>query len=148
MFKKAGKFLKLRWKDKLLLAETVFALLASKCIIFIVPLRKAAPYFGKLNGETKQDMTLEQLRQLRKIRTFIEVASIHVPWTSVCLDQALAGMMLLNKRKIPNRLCLGVKKDEAKQKIEAHAWIQCGKYIPIGGQGSLQFTIVAMFAKY
>lgn len=148
MFRKVGRFLRLKNDDKLLFAEVFFLLSLSKCIILVVPLRKVAPYLGKLNGETKDEFSVLQQQKLKKIKTFIEVASAYTPWKSLCLDQALTGMIMLNRRKIPNRLCLGVKKDDIYQKITAHAWIQCGKHVLIGGSKSAQYTMVASFSRY
>jgi hypothetical protein len=59
-------------------------------------------------------------------------ASRLVPGAS-CLTQALSLQVLLGQRGLGSRLCIGVRKSQAKG-FEAHAWVESGGRILIGGQ--------------
>lgn len=143
---KINKFLQLSLIDKSLFTEVFFTLLISKIVIFFVPLRRSAKHFGVLNGESRQELSVNEGRLAQRVKLFIMMVSGNVPWNSVCLDQALATMIVLKRRKIPSSLCLGVLKNEEEGKIEAHAWIMCDSNILIGGQKSKRYTLVAQFA--
>lgn len=147
MISKLKKFIQLSFEDKLFYLETFGLLLFSKLLILFIPLRKVAPYLGDLNGEVRKELSSGETLIAEKIMVFICKVGNNMPWKSVCLDQALACMILLKKKKIPYSLYLGVKKDEANQKLMAHAWVLCGDKILIGGRRSLQFTVVARFTK-
>ena len=58
---------------------------------------------------------------------------------ATCLTQALSMQVLLGRSGYPSRLYLGVKKSEAGG-FEAHAWVECGDCIVIGGDSSHNWT--------
>lgn len=146
MFSKLERFTALRLCDKILLLHTLLVLAFAKMVILFIPLKKIAPRLGELNGTTAVSLTQQQLQQAERVKHFILMVSGNVPWNSVCLDQALAAMLLLRRYKIPCRLCLGVKKNEAQKKLDAHAWIECDDTILVGGIRSRLYTKVAHFA--
>lgn len=59
--------------------------------------------------------------------------------TATCLTQALSMQVLLGRAGYPSRLYLGVKKND-KNGFEAHAWVECGDCIVIGGDSSHDWT--------
>jgi hypothetical protein len=56
-----------------------------------------------------------------------------------CLIQALAARTLLSQYVQPSRLRLGVAKTED-GKLVAHAWVESGNNIIVGGNGRTQYT--------
>ena len=72
----------------------------------------------------------------------IDAASRRVPRAS-CLTQAVAGQILLRRHGIASTLQVGVIRDQ--QGFRAHAWIEEGGRILIGGIGSKQFTAMTEF---
>lgn len=60
-----------------------------------------------------------------------------------CLPRALAAHAMLRRRGIASRLCLGVAREGCD--VTAHAWIEIGGRILIGGEGSNGFTLLAAF---
>lgn len=72
----------------------------------------------------------------------IDAASRRVPRAS-CLTQAVAGQILLRRHGIASTLQVGVIRDQ--QGFRAHAWIEEGGRILIGGIGSRQFTAMTEF---
>ena len=63
----------------------------------------------------------------------------HFVPAATCLTQALSMQVLLGRAGYPSRLYLGVKKN-AKNAFEAHAWVECGDCIVIGGDSSADWT--------
>jgi hypothetical protein len=59
----------------------------------------------------------------------VRLASRYVPHAT-CLTQALTGQILLNRNGIENKLLIGVAMGDG---FEAHAWIECGGRVIIGG---------------
>lgn len=146
---KAGKlktFIALPLRDKLFFLDAVLLLSISKMVVLTLPFKKVAPYLGKVNSPIDNRLDSLQTAKAERVKLFVQMAAGNVPFKSVCLDQAMAGMLLLRRFKIPSNLCLGVKRNDKEQKLDAHAWIECGGRILIGGQRSLQYTKVAHFA--
>ena len=142
---KLQTFWELPFRDKLFFLHAVLLLSVSKIVVLTIPFKKVAPHLGKVNGETNNELDNIQLQKPNRIKLFINMAAGNVPFQSVCLDQAMAGMLLLRRFRIPSHLCLGVKRNEKEKKLDAHAWIECGGRILIGGQRSLQYNKVAHF---
>ena len=69
----------------------------------------------------------------------VDVASRRVPRAS-CLTQALALQSLLARAGYPSELRIGVAKDGAA--LEAHAWLESGGRIVIGGDVDRFATLV------
>jgi len=64
---------------------------------------------------------------LEQIKTATRRASYISIWKNKCLVCSLAARRMLNKRKIPSRISLGVAKAE-NGKMIAHAWLRAGDY--------------------
>lgn len=146
-YTKAHKFLTLSFREKLGFMEALSMLFFSRVIIYFIPLRKLAPYLGRLNGPIPGELSAGQIIKAEEVRMSILMSSANVPWKSVCLDQALATMMMLKRRKISYSLHLGVKKTPENESIKAHAWVICNDVILVGGQRSKKYTVVASFSK-
>lgn len=73
------------------------------------------------------------------------IATLSRYFRCTCLVQAVAGKIMLERRGISHALVLGVRKDGDTQ-LQAHAWLQCGDRIVLGGRQAPHFTAVTMFA--
>ena len=82
---------------------------------------------------------------LKQISVAINIMSRHTFWESQCLVKAIAGMKMLEKRKIESTLYLGTAKEKNGQLI-AHAWLRSGPYYLTGFEGMNKFTVVGKFA--
>jgi hypothetical protein len=82
--------------------------------------------------------------QASRIVWAVSAAGARTPWHSTCLVQALAGSVLLQNRKIPFRLNLGVAGD-VESGITAHAWISWGQITPTGSPGMEFFHPISAF---
>jgi len=66
------------------------------------------------------------------------------PWLhSLCLPRALAAQAMLRRRGIAGTLCLGVNREGGS--LAAHAWIEFGQAVIVGGVEAPQFKSVARF---
>ncbi len=74
----------------------------------------------------------------------VEKVSNNVPWTSKCLDQALAAKIMLARRGIGTTVYFGVRKNE-RGELAAHAWLRSGSVYVTGGRIRDDFTIINTF---
>jgi hypothetical protein len=147
LFRRFDKFSKLSGQEKMRFLEAILLLGFCKLVVKLIPLKKAASYIGTLNGPVREQLTNIEATTAQEVKSIFTTAIGVVPWKTVCLDQALALLIMLKRRRIPARLCLGVARKPEEQKLKAHAWILCGNQILIGGKQSVNFTMVASFAK-
>ncbi len=83
---------------------------------------------------------------LKNISWAITTMSRQVLWKSVCLDQAVAGKIMLWRRGIHSTLYLGLaKKDD--DELLAHAWLRSGEIILTGWREKDNYAVVATFGK-
>ena len=68
----------------------------------------------------------------RELNWAITRAARFVPAAS-CLTQALSLQVVLGRRGLDSRLCIGVRKGKG-DKFEAHAWVERGGRVLIGGE--------------
>lgn len=71
----------------------------------------------------------------------VVAAARRLPWAPVCLPQALATGMMLRRRGIASRLCLGVRRGDAG--LAAHAWLLAGGGVVCGGSEAARFVPIA-----
>lgn len=143
---KLKAFIALPFRDKLFFLDAVLLLSISKMVVLTLPFKKVAPYLGTVNGPIDERLDSLQSAKAERVKLFVQMAAGNVPFKSVCLDQAMAAMLLLRRFKIPSNLCLGVKPNDKERKLDAHAWVECGGQILVGGRRSLQYKKVAHFA--
>jgi len=62
---------------------------------------------------------------------------------ALCLPRALAAHVMLRRRGIASRLCLGVARERGG--LAAHAWIEVGGRKLVGGAAAENFTRLAQF---
>ncbi len=73
----------------------------------------------------------------------VVTASRRVP-RATCLTEALAAQVLLGRHGHAAHLRLGVARGAAGQ-FEAHAWLECGGRIPIGGSARTRYVALPAF---
>ena len=78
-------------------------------------------------------LTGDQARLVDQIAFSIPLAARRVPWRADCLIQALAGEHWLRRRGIASQIVIGVKND-GPAPLDAHAWLEAGDRIVIGGE--------------
>lgn len=145
MIRKIKIFFSLDIPTMFLLIEAYFYLLWAR-ILKLVPFSKVAPSLGTQMEETTFIPNQSNKATLRKISQAIQIMSRYTFWESQCLVKAIAGMKMLEKRRIESTLYLGTAKDE-NGKLIAHAWLRSGPFYISGLEGMEKFTIVSKFAK-
>jgi hypothetical protein len=68
----------------------------------------------------------------------ISILGMRTPFRASCLVQGLALVMLLAIVRIPARLVVGVSTPDRKD-LRAHAWVECGGKIVLGGALAPEF---------
>ena len=131
-------------EKRLILEATLFLGLARFAILFI-PFKVKARYLGAHMKKTPNRPVATHKNALIAVARAIQTAGRHAPWECVCLGRSIAGKLMLNRRKIPATLYLGVAKDDDKNLI-AHAWLRSGDMMVTGGREAPDFTMVSTFA--
>lgn len=144
LLRKASTFLAFRFEMKWLLIEA-YIFLAVARILKALPFAKVAPSLGVQMEETDYTMNADPVT-LKQISQAIHIMSAYTFWESQCLVKAIAGMKMLERRKIESTLYLGTAKDE-EGKLIAHAWLRSGSYYISGSEGMERFSVVGKFAK-
>ena len=83
---------------------------------------------GEDGGSGREDAQADE----RELNWAITRAARFIPAAS-CLTQALSLQVLLGRRGLGSRLCIGVRKGQH-DKFEAHAWVERGGRVVIGGE--------------
>ena len=81
-------------------------------------------------------------RLARRVARVVRRAAHHVPFTAVCLPQAMALQWMLRRRGVESRLVLGARRKAHRKGLDFHAWLTVGGEGVIG-QGEIE-TYVAL----
>ena len=113
------KFFRLSYPEKKMLMEAIFFLYLAKLVLLLFPFKRCLIFFRK-QKDTTQPLDQNTLEQIK-----IAVARTNrvTFWKNRCLVQSMAARWMLQRRKIPSRLSLGLSFDE-NNKLIAHAWIR------------------------
>jgi hypothetical protein len=135
----------LSWADRGLFLEAVTWLAAARLVVLVLPFRTLSRHLGTAMVESAADDDRARADLLRRIAWAIGAGSRRAPWRCLCLEQGIAGKMMLRVRKVSNTLYLGVARDGDRHVI-AHAWLRSGHMYLTGAAGRSQYTVVSMFA--
>ncbi|RDI45698.1 lasso peptide biosynthesis B2 protein [Falsibacillus pallidus] len=127
-----------------LLFEAYFSLAWAR-ILKSIPFSQTSKFLGDKMMETPYALNANQTELLTNIMEAIQIMSRHTFWESKCLVQAIAGMKMLERRKIDSTLYLGTAKDLNGDFI-AHAWLRSGNLFITGAERMKEFTVVGKFA--
>jgi Transglutaminase-like superfamily len=137
--RKVGTFLGMGGADRLLVCEAIVALAVARLIVLSVPFRLMVPWLSRARKTSADDEAL-----LLRVRHAVTTAARNVPWTAVCLPQALAAKAMLARRGHGSSLHLGAGFDEQGELI-AHAWLVVGETIVVGTAGIASVSPLARF---
>lgn len=128
--KRISKFLKLSWREQLLLIHAAFVLATVVVGLRILPwLRLQRPLLQLARWFSRFASTRRPSAQ--QIARAVRIASSCIP-KATCLPRALAAQLLLIQNAHPAELKIGVARKED-DKLQAHAWVTSGAEIVIGG---------------
>lgn len=138
-------FLKLPVQDKLLLIETTTLLFIARLLVLFLPFRVIAKRLGEHMTETTRQTSSLQEETTENIGKVIRKMSRRTPFRSLCLEQAIACKVMLNRRGISSTIYFGLAKENEALKLKAHAWTRSGNQIITGAKGRHQFKVVSTF---
>ena len=118
-----NKLVRIPFAEKMLFFEAILFLFIAKIMLLIFPFKSCLHFLSLKHN--KQIVWNEQ--QLQSVKTAVNRANKLAFWKNVCLVQSITARWMLNRRKIPSRLSIGVAHDENK-KLIAHAWIKVGNF--------------------
>ncbi len=127
-----SKIAKIPVKEFLLLTYTLFLSAKIRFYTKFIPIKTIL----SKTSSSQQDRPLNQDEQdyFQAVRRSIYRSHHRVPWRMKCLEQGLVAKQILNKKKIPSTLFLGIKKKG--EEYDLHAWLQCGdRYLRDKGNG-------------
>ncbi|MDW7755890.1 MAG: lasso peptide biosynthesis B2 protein [Brevefilum sp.] len=126
-----NQFLRISWSDRWLLAEAITFLSLVRLASKLVPFKRLAPFLGE--PASTPDIEINQSTEafVKSIAWAIRIMAKYLPWTPSCLEKSMAAKRILQRRRIPSTLYLGVAKNN-QNVLDAHAWLQCGPFIVTG----------------
>lgn len=130
---------------KMLYLEAILYLGYARILVFL-PFSKVAPSLGAEMTESSYFLENTDTVEVTEISKAVNNVSHHTFWESKCLVRAIAGMKMLERRKIDSTLYLGTGKDSSGKMI-AHAWLRTGELYITGADVMNRFTVVGKFAK-
>jgi hypothetical protein len=145
VLKKLKTIVLLPLDEKLMLLEALVLLALARLAVLVLPFRWVARVLGKQEKETPRQDDPANAALVLHIKKMMQRTSRNVPWTSKCLDQAVAAKIMLARRGIAATVYFGVKND-AKENLKAHAWLRCGTLYVTGGRMRRRYTVINTFA--
>ena len=141
MIGKLRKFIRLSFRQKMMLPEALFLSAYYRFLILYKPFSKLSRKIGILGYETPSDANDHCI--VHEVRGVVEAVCRHTPWESKCLVRALTAKKMLNRRGYPCTLYMGVKQT-GDGKMDAHAWLRYGDIFVTGGKGD-GFAVTGIF---
>lgn len=87
------------------------------------------------NGAARQhanQITADLGQQCAKIAFIVPRLAQRLPWRADCLVQAIAGQVMLSRRRVTSEIVVGTAK-HPDGTFEAHAWLTCAGRVILGG---------------
>ena len=132
--------------DRRLLAEAMFWLGTARSATLAIPFRWTIRLFALRPGESAPPVDLLSLAAVQRIGWALRVSAARSLWQSTCLTQALAGICMLRRRRIPATLTMGVAKTAGEPgRFAAHAWLTCNEVILTGADSHERFNVIAKY---
>ena len=119
------RLFRLSKSELLLLVHALMLVIAVRVALWVWPYDRVRRYLQMM-----REVTVYKPRPAR-ITQFVAATSRFVPGAN-CLTQALAAEALLRRHAYDPCLRIGVAKG-AQDRLRAHAWVECGGEVVIGG---------------
>lgn len=108
-------------------------LFVSKLLIFFIPFKRLVSLMehkSVLKSKKKKEFSSKLVSFVRKSLMLVSKKS---PITFNCFAQALSAKVFFNFHKIQSTVTFGMRRDEAEDKLKAHAWLEIGSLTISGG---------------
>lgn len=136
---KLRKFLALEPAERQLLLTAACLVAAIRAGTWLLPFRTVRRLVARLSrpSQSARDGDLSSER----IAWAVDVAGKRIPGGRNCLVQALATQVLLDRRRHPAQLRIGVARGPTGE-FEAHAWVESEGKVIIGGGDISRFAVL------
>lgn len=143
IFFTARRFFSKNYCQQKLLIEASIYLLATRCLLVIMPFRRLAAFLGK---ELKSDAVPRDIgiEIAEKVKWSIDRASRHLPVRLVCLPRGIAAYLMLRRRRVDIQLYYGIS-NQIDRLYAGHVWVQYGNLGVIGCEQLEQYTVLMTF---
>ncbi len=128
--KQVRTFLTLPVADKWLFAEALLYVFAAKIVLLFVPLSRCVA----LVTNEQSNAVKPSVDQLKQVKKAMHRTRWFMFWKNQCLVMSVASRWMLQRRRIPSVLLLGVTFDKEKNLI-AHAWLTSNDFHVIEKDG-------------
>ncbi len=142
---KTRKFWRLANFEKKLFLVACFYLTICTLAVKLVPFRILSRCLGKSFNAVPIIGGITENEKPKRVGDAIRRAAAHLPWRSVCLPQAMAAKLMLQRRKILSTLYIGVDKNEQGE-LGAHAWLSVGRTNVTGYRNTRNYTVIAIYS--
>ncbi|MBE9036792.1 lasso peptide biosynthesis B2 protein [aff. Roholtiella sp. LEGE 12411] len=131
--KQLRKFFSLTSSDRLLLIKAVLLLGTIRVGLKLLPFQQLRGLLAKI-AQPRAKLQAVDEAFVNKVAWAVTVASPYL--RAVCLPQALATQVLLDRRGYPTQLRIGFTRNKGGQ-MSAHAWVENQGQVVIGGAGNI-----------
>lgn len=121
------------------LAEATLGLAAARLAVRLLP---AAWVFAWARRPPRRIQRFRS-NEIEWVAWAVETVGAGRRSTALCLPRALAAQAMLRRRGIASRICLGVVREN--DAVTAHAWVEIGRQMIVGGAAAGGFTKIAEF---
>ncbi len=135
-------------KYKIFMALNYILCGVARAAIHLLPLRYLSPYFGRFERTLviSTRVTQRQLGQAIRIGQSVRLSAKYTPWDSSCLTQAMVAKFWCRLFKIPYVFYIGfAKAADEPSGYKAHAWITAGRISITGGNGLMDYNVIASY---
>lgn len=131
-----------RLTHRLRVLEAATAMTTAQIMLAILPFRWTAAAFGTAAREDTPAGPPTVNRHAAAVGRAVSAAARRLPWSPVCLPQALAASWMLRRRGLASRVCFGVLRENGA--LKAHAWTTTADGgVVCGGSAAVGFTPLA-----
>ena len=138
-------------RRRALLAEAVAYLLAARLALIFIPFPRLARHLGTFVPPTdpravavRSNPAPDQARLAEDIGWAVTRAARYVPFRAVCLPQAMAARVMLERRGVHSVMHFGAAKGIDKP-LDAHAWLDAAGVEVTGYPVATNFAEIACF---
>ncbi len=136
------KFVRLPAAERRLLINAVLLLWMVKVGLVLLPFRAKRRLLSRLTRVASSNRVTRE-SSVADVVWAVELAGQLTPWASTCLTQALTAQVLLLRRGHPAVVHIGAVREEG-GKFLAHAWVESGGDVVIGGFELEQYTPIVV----
>ncbi len=137
-----NKYNKLQSSEKKLFFECLILSFKIRFLIKFYPMKKYASKLGVENKLPEKSNTVN-IEQLKPFIITVKRVSRNSFWRTKCFEEAFTLKKLIEKRGFTSTIYFGVAKETTD--LKAHAWLEIGDTVIIGGKGYEQYTVTKFF---